>query len=120
MSDKSQTPRTDALSLVVQNQNWGFRDMQLLALKLELELTALQSRIERLTKLGNDLDASIKEYQTATMAKGLRIIMLEDENDKDALECANKMPDETELRKWAFKASQQMRKASEAWQEAKE
>ena len=37
---KTKTPRTDELSGIVQNQNWGFRDMQMLAGKFELELAA--------------------------------------------------------------------------------
>jgi hypothetical protein len=35
---KTETPRTDELSRIVQNQNWGFRDMQILARQLEREL----------------------------------------------------------------------------------
>ena len=38
MTMKTETPRTDELSNIVQNQNWGFRDMQILAGQLEREL----------------------------------------------------------------------------------
>ena len=38
MTMKTETPRTDELSKTVQNQNWGFRDMQILAGQLEREL----------------------------------------------------------------------------------
>lgn len=44
----SDTPRTDRLSAVVQNQNWGFRDMQRLAQQLEGELNAAKAENERL------------------------------------------------------------------------
>jgi hypothetical protein len=42
---KSETPRTDELSKIVQNQNWGFRDMQILAEKLERELNECREKI---------------------------------------------------------------------------
>lgn len=41
------TPRTDALGKMVQEQNWGYRDMRLLAEKLERELNALKKMLTK-------------------------------------------------------------------------
>jgi hypothetical protein len=44
----TETPRTDELSRIVQNQNWGFRDMQILAGQLERELNDAMADKQRL------------------------------------------------------------------------
>lgn len=41
------TPRTDALGKMVQEQNWGYRDMRLLAETLERELNALKKMLTK-------------------------------------------------------------------------
>ena len=48
MTMKTETPRTDELSRIVQNQNWGFRDMQILAGQLERELNDAMADKKRL------------------------------------------------------------------------
>ena len=77
---KIETPRTDELSKIVQNQNWGFRDMQLLAEKLERELNQWRDIATRLAENGGGLrrydalkySAAIDEYKRMAAMPNIR------------------------------------------------
>jgi hypothetical protein len=68
MNEKySETPRTDELSKIVQNQNWGFRDMQILAGKLERELNDANDKLAAVLMLCAENGINVKSITVAAM-----------------------------------------------------
>ena len=90
-----------------------FCDSRNYAKQLATELEAAQADNAKLLELAEGLAESIKEFQAAQAAKGIRALMMEDPDDKEAIASVANMPSAKAIMQWSLRAAKQMRLATD-------